>query len=257
MKTAILVLAVALCLTVGSHALAEGKAEFNVQPQTIDIGALYDGTEIKAEGNVPADASVVLRFLGTSCEMHMKEKGKVFGLMWMNLDSLVFNGVPSVCIVNAAEIPAQPNNNAKDGALEKLRLEALKEGVTVESDSVNRENAFEELVKLKKEEGLYREVSGNVHFEPASEGRKNFRASIPVPSRLLPGKYIVELSVIRNGVIEARAEQPVDVKLVGIPAFLAGLAFDHSALYGILATVIALLGGLAIGVMFQSKGGAH
>ena len=257
MKTAILVLAVALCLTVCSHARAEGAVDFSVQPQAIDIGALYDGTEIKATGHIPADASVVIRFLGTSCEMHMKEKGKVFGLMWMNLDSLIFNGVPSVCIVNAAEIPGNSNNGATDDALGKLRLGSLKEGVSIESKSANRDSAFEELVKLKKEEGLYREVSGNVHFEPASDGRKNFRADIPVPSRLLPGNYIVELSVIRNGVIESRAEQPIEVKLVGIPAFLSNLAFGHSALYGILATLIALLGGLAIGVIFQSKGGAH
>ena len=44
----------------------------------------------------------------------------------------------------------------------------------------------------------------------------------------------------------------------GAPAFLADMAFDHGTLYGILASVIAILGGLIISRIFQgSKSGAH
>jgi hypothetical protein len=66
---------------------------------------------------------------------------------------------------------------------------------------------------------------------------------------------MVELDAVRNGEVIARAEQPVTVSLVGFPALLAGLAFGHSALYGILATIIALLAGLGIGLVFQGRGG--
>ena len=57
-------------------------------------------------------------------------------------------------------------------------------------------------------------------------------------------------------VVIARAEQPLAVNLVGFPALLSRLAFGHSLLYGILATLIALLAGLGIGLIFQSRG-AH
>ena len=53
--------------------------------------------------------------------------------------------------------------------------------------------------------------------------RKPFRAKIPIPSRLTPGAYTVEVDAIRNGEVVARAEQPLTVKLVGFPALLAGL----------------------------------
>ena len=66
---------------------------------------------------------------------------------------------------------------------------------------------------------------------------------------------MVKLDAVSNGKVIARSEQAVTVKLAGFPALLAGLAFGHSALYGILATIIALVAGLGIGLVFQSRGG--
>lgn len=259
MKKQLLLLTALLCLVPASYVHAQDGVQASVEPREIQVGALYNGTSLHVTGRIPADSDVVLRFLGAACNLHLKEKGKVCGIMWMNLDSLVFNGVPSVCIVNAAGIPHSPDMKTaddKDGIADPLSLEALKKGVTIENEGAEDENAFEELIKLKKQEGLYREVTGNVFYGETSGGLKQFRADIPVPSRLSPGDYVVEASAIRNGAVIARSEQPVTVKLVGVPAFLAGLAFGHSVLYGVLATVIALLSGLVIGVVFQSKG-AH
>jgi len=97
---------------------------------------------------------------------------------------------------------------------------------------------------------------GNITYGPASDGKRSFTAEIPIPSRLSPGAYLVELIAVRDGSIIARAEQPVTANLVGFPALLSNLAFGHAALYGILATVMAVLAGLAIGIVFQSRG-AH
>jgi hypothetical protein len=85
---------------------------------------------------------------------------------------------------------------------------------------------------------------------------KVFKTTIPVPSRLSPGQYTVEVAAVRNDEIVARASMPVNVALTGFPALLSSLAFANGAMYGILATVIAVLAGLGIGLVFQSKG-AH
>ncbi len=258
MKTKSLLCAAVLCLLLSVPVYAGDSMQPTVEPQVISIGALYNGTTLHVDGSIPADGNVVLRFLGASCNLQLKEKGKVFGLMWMNLDSLVLSGVPSVCIVDAAEIPGSSAKSSGEGkALEPFLLGALKDGARIEGEGAGQhESAFDEFIKLKKEEGLYREVAGNIRFDPASDGRKSFHAEIPVPSRLAPGDYLVEVSAIRNGGVVSRSELPVSVKLVGFPGFLAGLAYKHAALYGVLATLIALLGGLAIGAVFQSKG-AH
>ncbi|SPJ15634.1 putative transmembrane protein [Syntrophobacter sp. SbD2] len=255
MKIAYLILFAGLCLFTVSTAAAQDLVRMTVEPQAISIGALYNGTTLIAKGSLPADSEAIVRFMGTSCELHMKQRGKVGGIVWMNLDSITFNGAPSVCLVSSAvDFKSLEANGG--ASIRMLRLSGLKGSVQIEASGGGHENAFEELLKLKQKEGLYRETLGNISYESASQGQKSFLAQVPIPSRLSPGDYMVELDAVRNGEVIARAEQPVTVKLVGFPALLAGLAFGHSALYGILATIIALLAGLAIGLVFQSRG-AH
>jgi len=258
MKTKSVLLAALLCLFAGVPVCAQDTIRMTVTPQVIDIGAFYNGTTITATGTVPADSLVIVRFLGDSCDLHMKQKGKLFGIMWMNLDSLIFKGVPSVCIVSSAQDFDQLANKAgtEASAIASLRLSSIKQNTRIESNGNNQAEAFEELIKLKSHEGLYLETSGNISYGEAAEGQKSFRADIPIPSRLAPGSYVVELAAVSGGEIVVRSEQPVTVNLVGFPALLSRLAFGHAALYGILATVIALLAGLAIGMVFDSKG-AH
>jgi len=243
----------AFCLSTLSAVAAQDVARIAVEPEAINIGALYDGIALTATGSIPADSEAVVRFVGAACDLHMKEKGKVGGIMWMNLDSITFKGAPSACLVSSA---VDLKGLEADGgvSIKVLRLSGLKRSVEVEANGCGHENAFEEFLKLKQKEGLYREMFGNISYESASEGQKTFRAIVPIPSRLAPGDYAVKLDAVRNGDVIARAEQPVKVNLVGFPALMSGLAFGHSALYGILATIIALIAGLGIGLVFQSRG---
>lgn len=254
MKTGYFLLFVAFCLFTVSTAAAQDLARMTVEPQAINIGAFYNGTTLTAKGSLPADSEAIVRFMGASCELHMKERGKVGGIVWMNLDSITFKGAPSVCLVSSA---VDLNRLEADGgaSIRVLRLSGLKGAVLIEANGGGHENAFEEFLKLKQKEGLYREMFGNISYGSASEGQKTFLAEVPIPSRLSPGSYMVELDAVRSGKVIARAEQPVTVNLVGFPALLAGLAFGRPALYGILATIIALLAGLGIGLVFQGKGG--
>jgi hypothetical protein len=158
-----------------------------------------------------------------------------------------------VCLISSA-VDFDRLEASGDASIRILRLYGLKDSVRIEANGGDHKNDFEELLKLKQKEGLYKEILGNIQYAKASEGQKTFQAKIPIPSRLAPGPYALELTAISNGKVIAHVEQPVTVTLVGFPALLAGLAFGHSALYGILATVIALLAGLAIGMIFQSRG---
>ncbi len=254
MKISYLILFAGLCLFTVSTAAAQDLVQMTVEPQAISIGALYNGTTLTAKGSLPADSEAIVRFMGTSCDLHMKQRGKVGGIVWMNLDSITFKGAPSVCLVSSAVDFKRLEANG-GASIRILRLSGLKGSVQIEAGGGGHENAFEELLKLKQKEGLYREMLGNISYESASQGQKSFLAEVPIPSRLSPGDYTVELDAVWNGEVIARAEQPVTVNLVGFPALLAGLAFGHSALYGILATVIALIAGLAIGLVFQGRGG--
>jgi hypothetical protein len=188
----------------------------------------------------------------------MKEKKKAFGLLWLNMGSLTFKGIPNVCIVSAEKTPGDfigPGNNGQCPAAD-LRLAGLKHTARVECSEADGTPAIDELIKLKQQQGLYREISGNIVCTPGADGKKCFRAEIPIPSKLSPGKYSVQVFAVKGGNIIAKSELPITANLVGTPAFLATLAFHNGALYGILATLIAALSGLAIGLVFRTRG-AH
>jgi hypothetical protein len=252
MKFACFILLTALCLFTASSALAQDLARMSVEPRDIEIGALYNGTALTVTGSIPVESEAIIRFVGASCDLHMKEKGKAGGLLWMGLDSLTFKGAPNVCLVSSA-VDLDRLEATEGTSVKSLMLCGLENSIRIEASRGEHKDAFKEFLKLKQKEGLYREISGNIHYTTASEGQKTFRASIPVPSRLTPGPYVIELAAVRNGNVTARAEQPVTVSLVGFPALLARLAFGFPALYGILATLTAVLAGLIIGALFQSK----
>ncbi|MGD9505065.1 MAG: TIGR02186 family protein [Syntrophobacteraceae bacterium] len=236
---------------------APDATQFSVEPATIHMDTFYDGTKLVATGTVPEGSQAVLRFIGNACELHMKRKGKIFGLLWMNRDSLTFNGLPNLCIISSAvNLSELKGQEPGAGGLGGYKLSGLKEGANIEPNDADSAEAFEEFIRLKQNEGLYRETVGNVAYEPGDAGFKKFRAEIPVPSRMSPGQYRVELAAIKDGSIIAKSSQPVTADLVGFPAILAGLAFGRPALYGILASIIAIISGLLIGMVFQSKG-AH
>ena len=62
---------------------------------------------------------------------------------------------------------------------------------------------------------------------------------------------------VSAGEVRAQASQPLEVKMVGLPALLSSFAFQNGALYGLFAVVVALLAGLVIGVVFSGSKGAH
>jgi uncharacterized protein (TIGR02186 family) len=258
MKMLGILIAIIFCTVSAGAASAQDAVQLSVEPKVIDIDAFFNGSSLTATGSIPKDSQAIVRFMGAACDLHMKRKGKAFGIMWMNLDSLSFRGVPNVCIVSSAvDFDSLKGDMSPGiGELERLQLSGLKEIAMIDAEGVDSSGAFEELLKLKKNEGLYRESIGNVTYEPGPGDSKKFQAGIPIPSRLSPGEYFAELSVIKDGKIIAQSRQPVTVKLIGFPALLAKLAFGSAALYGVLATVIAILSGLAIGMVFQSKG-AH
>lgn len=256
MKTTLSVLClIAICLT-AARGRAEDAVTVRVEPETIHMGATYNGTTLMVDGTVPSGSDVVIRLMGSDRTLHMKEKGKALGLLWMNLGSITIKGAPSVCMVSTSgDLSGTTGSKGESSQAGSLLLNGLQQRVSLESGEANGEmNPFQEFLKLKRSEGLYTETEGNVTCRPGSKGTDDFRVEIPVPSRFPPGDYSVQVYALKDGNIVAQKEQRIHASLVGTPEFLAKLAFGNGAMYGVLATLVALLGGLAIGMVFQSKG---
>ncbi len=236
---------------------AEEPFKATVFPDHILIDAFYNGTSVSISGILPSDCDAVIRLTGEAVNLRMKKKGKVFGILWMNLDTLTFESVPSVFMLNTAKkIEELAETRKKDAPVWQIGMSSLSDHIILKPERTDRNDLVAELLKLKEYEGLYALIS-DIRYIPGKDNKKRFEADFKIPPKLLPGTYKIEVYAIRHGDIAARYEHSLTVKPEGFTEVLSKLAFEHSALYGVLATLIAVAAGLLTGVIFGGGKGGH
>ena len=226
--------------------------EIELKPNHINIGTFYNGTTVTAKGKIPVGAEVVLRISGHYTELHLKKKGKIAGLLWMNIGDVTVGNVPEVFMV----VCSQNMKDRIDDPGLNLGYKYLEKMMTIEPEYEDKGFIFKEFVKLQEKSGTYGIFSGNVRYTGESSGFRTFEATIPVPPKMKQGEYKVEAFAVRgNEIIESSAEELI-LKQVGFPALVSKLAFNYSLLYGIGAVIIAIFAGLLMGILFKG-GGSH
>lgn len=253
MKTMMTTMAVGLLFMLASFAEAAPVA-LHLDKTTVEIGTFYNGTTVLAEGMVPPGSEAVVRVRGRSEELHLKKKGKVAGLLWMNTGDLTIEDAPKIYMVYASaqgqDIMASPQLG--------VGLDSLRDRIRILPAGEDQTFFFNEFIKLKKHDAVYAEFPGSVTYgEQTGQGRR-FKATLQVPPRMGADDYTIEVMAVRDGQVIGQAASDLQVKMVGFPEQLARLAFQRSLLYGILSVVIAVAGGFLMGALFSGKGGgAH
>ena len=243
---------VAAAVLLAAPCFAADTITLNVTPATIVMGAQYNGVDLTVTGEVPADSDLLVRMVGTPSDLHLREKGKVFGLLWMNVGKVTLTNVPSVCLTNST----RPLPQLGKGVV-PYSLATLTKAIGVEQEGGDQSiDIPHELLLLKAKEGLYREVSEGISLGPVNNKMQRYTAHLKVPPSLKPGEYKVEVIALRNEAVVGSADTVISAILSGFPKWLSELAYKQSVLYGVMATVIAIVSGLLIGLVFQSKG-AH
>jgi uncharacterized protein (TIGR02186 family) len=240
-------------------ALRAEPVTVNLEPPGVNISAFYNGTDVNVRGEAPTDAELLIRLSDTRHDVTFKKKGKVGGLLWMNIGEVTLENVPSVYLLYTSKglgDKALAENTNKWDSL-GLGFDAIKQKMQVLSTPNDKEVVFKEFMKLKKHEDLYKLEPDAVHFTGANGAMKTYTATIHVPPRLKPGTYQVDvIAVSGNKIIEGASEQ-LKLTQIGFPAFLSSMAFNRALLYGIMSVVIAIFAGLGTSMIFRSKGGAH
>jgi uncharacterized protein (TIGR02186 family) len=255
-KTTLLWLCI-LALVGSAH--AQEVLEVAVRPETVAIDAFFDGSEVVVTGQLPEDCDAMVRIMGERSDLHLKKKGKIAGLLWMNLDTVTFNDLPGAFILYSAKDFAQLlGPNPATAPARELGLAYLQDQIVISPAPSDKGALFQELLKLKEDEGLYGFRQEGLRYQKADANRQSIEARVWIAPRFPPGQYQVEVYALRNGEIIAQDLRPLTVKLVGLPAYLASFAFQHGALYGLFAVLVAVVAGLLTGFIFRGgKGGSH
>lgn len=255
MKILVCLLAV---LMLAAPATAAGPMESGMQvtPDRVDVNLFFGGSMIRVDGWVPQGCDAVVIWQGAEKEIHLKKKGKVGGVLWMNVGEVSFEHVPSVYTLDSSRPVA---DLAPAGVLEKLGVgyKAIEAASLAGSGDRDEAALFGELIKLKEEEKLFHVDESGVELTPQANGPSKFTASFWLPPDTPIGTYTVRLLSFRDGQGAEIAENTIEVRRTGVVALTTTLAHRHGLLYGILAVIIALVAGLLTGMIFGlgSKGG--
>jgi uncharacterized protein (TIGR02186 family) len=230
------------------------------EPNLIAIGTFFNGTQLTVSGKIAAENEVAVILKGKQEELALKKKGKVFGLLWMNLGNVHFKKVPDLYILYTSKgIMELAASDVKTWEQLGIGFESLINEIEIEAPQAERNDLAEEFLKLKKKQGLYASHQGEISFEQKSDTEKLFNAAVWIPPRIPPGEYQVQVAEIHNGVIVDSFMDQLKVKEEGVPSMISSLAFNHSLLYGFFAVLIAVAAGLVMDFFFGTGkgGGAH
>ena len=254
-----------LNLTFLDKAFAELTVD--VQPNHIGIGFFYHGGKVNVSGITSPDTDIIMTITSPEGYQTLKRKGKVGGLFWMNTGTLNFEKVSSLYILTSTK---KIKDILSKEEINKYLIgyEALENHIDISPVSNEQEKMkwWLEFVKFHEASKLYEISHGRITLKQGTAGipaggegvkaKQTYCISSNWPYQAVPDTYTVTVYATRDGKIVEKAEKNVFVEQVGIIKFLANMAKDKGALYGIISIVVALSVGFSVGMIFR-KGGAH
>ncbi|MFA6499265.1 MAG: TIGR02186 family protein [Desulfurivibrionaceae bacterium] len=229
----------------------------SVTPDNIPITFTYHGAQLSITGQSASTDDLVVTITSEPADTALKYKEKVGGLVWMKKGTLEFKDAPRIYLLHSTADLSRILGVA-DLNQHLLGYDALRGHIRIEDSAGNPADGkwFDEYLKFKQQEKVYDIQEGTVVRQHGEDGN-TYKVDVAWPYQAPPGIYTVEVLAVRDGKVVDRASTHLEVKSTGMVAALSKMAFDQAGLYGIMAVVIALLAGLAVGAIFKKGGGSH
>jgi uncharacterized protein (TIGR02186 family) len=244
-------------LTLCSAPAAGERLVVSLSDHRVMVASNFTGEELVLFGGIESDAAsrprrggydIAVTVTGPRQTTVTFRKERMAGI-WVNADSRVFEDAPSYLAV----LSNQPLDAiASTETLRRLQLGLdnilLPQRASVNIAAAGRQDPFRmAFIKLKRDHGLYREVSNGVTFLAPTL----FRASIPLPAEVQVGTYEVDVRLLVDGMQIARAPAPFEVYKSGFEQVVSSAARDHGVLYGLATAAMALATGWLASIVFR------
>ena len=254
--TTLVVIAMTMLLGFAAPASAMLTARANHDHITIDF--FYHGSTVSVRGMSDPNVDLVIKMTSPEGHQVLKQKGKVGGLLWMNVGQLKFEQTPNFYAVYSTKKLDEMLNKVEQ---EKyvIGYQALGKHVEVTPVANEEEKAkwFDEFVKYKEESRVYASSFGKIETKVDAQGHQEYYILTDWPYQAAPGDYLVTVYAVKNGKVVEQAESKVNVEQIGVVKTLATMAKNSAAFYGLLSVGIALGAGFGVGLVFRKGGGSH
>jgi uncharacterized protein (TIGR02186 family) len=235
---------------------SQGDMVTDRSKKAIEVDVRFHGERIYFFGTVPdPEAELVVKLVPKKPEpIKLMRKGRVV-LFWMGVKQFEVHNMPYLYKIHSSK-PLKEIITPELARQYRLDYRALKDDMKLEllkgepSDD-DRDLMFDGFIQLKEEQNLYRVAENRIRV---TKGRL-FEHYFTFPDKAKAGEYLVESYAIKDGKVIDHSSDVVQVRKVGLTAWLYEMAQEQGVLYGLMAVGIALVTGLLVGMVF--KGGGH
>ena len=226
----------------------------DVSQREIEIAYSFTGAELLLfgailypDGRLPAkDADIAVVLKGPTRSVTLREKQKLFGLIWANADSVKFQSAPGYYAI-ATSRPLEKLIDERTSAIYELGLGNIQLS-PADGGASGEQKRFENgLIALRSKSELFADRPGSVEI---TDGVL-YRARLYLPARVPTGRYTAETFLIRDGRILAAATREVDIRKSGFERFVARAADSAPFTYGLTAILLSLAFGFGASAVFK------
>ncbi len=211
-----------------------------VTPRVIEVGAFYDGANVRVEGIAAPNSQVIVTVTGPDRAEAFNRKAR-FGPAWLNAGKVRISGVPSLFL----RFSSGPMCRAAPG-FDEVSLIARMRVDPSSADGRGDAKLRADYLALKKEDGVYVFADRGVVLDAPDARGSAFRIDFRWPKKAPPAEYTVHVFEVRDESVITETAIPVSVVRMGFPAWLAGLAENRASLYGMTAILIGAMAGFGI-----------
>ena len=255
-KLMVTMMAACLLLTLGPAATAMEEMVTDASHPRVEVGVRFSGQRIYFFGTVPdPKADLVVKLIPKdSPPIKLMRKGKVV-IFWMGVKQFEIRNLPYLYKLHSSR-PLKDFVTPELAKKYRLGYQTLKDDMKLKllkgtPSPDDRDVMFEGFIRLKEKRNLYRVAENRIRV---TKGRL-FEHYFTFPDKAKEGDYLVESYAIKDGKVIASSRDLVQVRKVGLTAWLYRTSQNNGLLYGIMAVLIALGAGLLVGTIF--KGGGH
>ena len=191
---------------------------------------------------------LVVTVTGPRQTLRTRRKERVLGI-WVNVDSREFVRVPSYLgiLSNRPVSEIAPTDTLRSLQV-GLNHVILTQRIGADfADTVPDDPFRVAFLKLETEAKAYLESPTAVTFLTPTV----FRAAIPLAADAPTGNYAIDVKLFADGKMVARTTSALEVIKAGFEQFVADAARDHGLLYGLIASLMALVIGWFGSVVFR------
>ena len=248
MRTLIQNILLIIILSLNSFSVvAKDNLVTDLSESTVEISSTFSGADILLFGAYDGQKNddIIVVVSGQNGNIKVDRKEKKFGI-WMITESMKFINIPKYYYI-ASNRKIKDITNTTEIKKRKLDFNSFE----LKNDKIDYNNLdkkwYEALKRNMKKKQFWKIEENSIKLN------KNtlFRKTLSLPSNVSTGMYNVKILHYRKGNLISQEESKIKIDRTGISANIYNFAQNFSAIYGIIAVIIALFFGWLTNFIFR------